>query len=143
MVLLALEYAENGTLFDYIRLGGLTEGVARTLMKQMAGAIAYCHDQGIYHRDIKPENLLMDLSYNVKVSDAAVALRPGAGRSGLRWPVSHLVYELPMQMGQGTQPPHICRTAPLVPFPCARQRIDVPTRAWLGLIGIGVGAARN
>jgi calcium-dependent protein kinase len=29
-------------------------------MKQILGAVTYCHRQNIAHRDLKPENLLLD-----------------------------------------------------------------------------------
>jgi calcium-dependent protein kinase len=35
-----------------------TEREACLLMKQIIGAIEYCHNNGIVHRDLKPENLL-------------------------------------------------------------------------------------
>ena len=40
---------------------------------QVAEAIQYAHDQGIFHRDIKPSNLLMDLHGTVWVADFGLA----------------------------------------------------------------------
>lgn len=56
---LVTEYCNGGELFDRIkRLNFFTEKQAADLMKQILGAVVYCHAQNIVHRDLKPENLL-------------------------------------------------------------------------------------
>ncbi len=38
---------------------GIAEPVAKSLMKQLLEAVAYCHSHGILHRNIKPKHLLI------------------------------------------------------------------------------------
>jgi serine/threonine protein kinase len=67
---LALEYAENGELFDYIaETGVFSEKIARFYFHQLISAIEYLHTRGYYHRDVKPENILLDSSFNLKLAD--------------------------------------------------------------------------
>ncbi|OLP74931.1 Carbon catabolite-derepressing protein kinase [Symbiodinium microadriaticum] len=47
-------------LFNYVvERGQLTEHEAARVMRQIASALEYCHEQGVVHRDIKPENILV------------------------------------------------------------------------------------
>uniref|UniRef100_A0A7S2UW55 non-specific serine/threonine protein kinase n=1 Tax=Fibrocapsa japonica TaxID=94617 RepID=A0A7S2UW55_9STRA len=70
VVMLVLEIASNGELFDYLmHTGPFSEAVARTYFSQMISALEECHRQGIAHRDIKPENLFLDDSFQLKVAD--------------------------------------------------------------------------
>ncbi|CAN0299398.1 unnamed protein product, partial [Ectocarpus fasciculatus] len=56
---LVLEKVPGGELFDrIIAEGKFTEESARTCMRSLLEALAYCHSQNIAHRDIKPENIL-------------------------------------------------------------------------------------
>ena len=56
VVLLALELAEGGELFDYLmHTGAFGDDIARTYFRQMLSALELCHNNGIYHRDLKPE----------------------------------------------------------------------------------------
>lgn len=49
-----LEYAENGTLFDYIREHGLKDKrMIRGIFMSVCDAIDYMHSKNIMHRDIK------------------------------------------------------------------------------------------
>ena len=38
-------------------------------MKELFGALAHMHAQGIVHRDIKPENIMLDESESLKLID--------------------------------------------------------------------------
>lgn len=67
---LALEYAENGEIFDYIaETGSFGEPVARYYFHQLISALEYLHNMGYYHRDVKPENILLDKDFNLKLAD--------------------------------------------------------------------------
>jgi serine/threonine protein kinase len=49
-----LEYAENGTLFDYIRENGLKDKrLIKGFFLSVCEAIDYMHSKSIMHRDIK------------------------------------------------------------------------------------------
>ena len=60
-IVLVLEFAAGGELFDYLaKLGRMTEAHARTLFQQMISAIDYSHRFSVAHRDLKPENIMLD-----------------------------------------------------------------------------------
>ncbi len=51
---IVLEYAENGTLFDYMRQHGLKDKqMIRGIFNSVCDAIEYMHGNNIMHRDIK------------------------------------------------------------------------------------------
>ena len=54
------------------------EAIRLTLL--ISGALAYCHEQGIFHRDIKPENIMVQEDGNIKIIDFGIALLEGARR---------------------------------------------------------------
>ncbi|CAI6367040.1 unnamed protein product [Macrosiphum euphorbiae] len=69
-----MEYAENGSLLDIIKRDGkIDDNKARKWFMELVNAVEYCHSKGVVHRDIKYENLLMDTSYNIKLSDFGFA----------------------------------------------------------------------
>ena len=72
-IYLVMEYAENGSLFFYIRkkmkLNKLTERESFVFFFQTCIGIDYLHKNSIIHRDLKPENLLLDKRGNIKLCD--------------------------------------------------------------------------
>ena len=58
-VYLPMELA-SGDLFAMVEAAGpLSEASAKVVFRQVASALAHCHDNGIYHGDVKPENVLL------------------------------------------------------------------------------------
>lgn len=69
-ILLVLEYAPGGELFDILYYTSALEPVvARTYFRQMMAGLEACHNANIAHRDIKPQNLLLDSRFNLKLTD--------------------------------------------------------------------------
>jgi serine/threonine-protein kinase len=56
------------------RAGPLPIDDARNILREVAGALAYAHAQGVVHRDIKPDNILLDAnSGRAMVTDFGIA----------------------------------------------------------------------
>jgi serine/threonine protein kinase len=71
---LALEYAENGEMFEYIsNTGSFSEPTARYYFHQLISAVNHINDMGLAHRDIKPENIMLDAEFNLKLADFGFA----------------------------------------------------------------------
>ena len=69
-ILMVLEYAPYGELFEFISTRGhLTNMEALVVFRQLLSAVAYCHANCIIHRDLKPENILLDRDFVIKVAD--------------------------------------------------------------------------
>ncbi|KAH0794648.1 CAMK family protein kinase [Histomonas meleagridis] len=64
------EYAENGSIHDYITANGrLTEIQARRYFSQIILVLEYLHnDKYIAHRDLNTNNILLDRNCNVRVT---------------------------------------------------------------------------
>lgn len=71
---LALEYAENGELLEYIaETGSFSEINARYFFHQLISAIEHMNEMGLAHRDIKPDNIMLDSEFNLKLADFGFA----------------------------------------------------------------------
>lgn len=66
-----LEYAENGSLFDYILLDkkGFTERIAKSIFVQIINGLESLHSVGLAHGDLKIENILFLCDWTVKLCD--------------------------------------------------------------------------
>ena len=70
---LVMRYVDAGTLKDLIARGPVPVPRAVRLVKQVAEALDYAHQQGVIHRDIKPSNVLLDAQDNVYLMDFGIA----------------------------------------------------------------------
>lgn len=63
--LLSMEYCQKGNLRHVLtqprNFSGLPENEVRTVLEDVAKAVAYLHNLNITHRDIKPENIVLGL----------------------------------------------------------------------------------
>ncbi|CAI2364449.1 unnamed protein product [Moneuplotes crassus] len=67
---IALEYAQNGELFDYVANGEkFSERTTRFFFHQIVDTLKYMHSKGYSHRDIKPENILFGSDFTLKFAD--------------------------------------------------------------------------
>lgn len=72
---LVSDFAQGGTLEELRKQkanGRFPESEVRTVIWQLASALAYCHEHGTAHRDIKPSNVLFDQGC-VKLCDFGLA----------------------------------------------------------------------
>ena len=69
-VYLIMDYANSGTLFNFINNSkGCDEKKAFKYFIQVASAVHFLHEQNLIHRDLKPENLLLDQDDNIRLCD--------------------------------------------------------------------------
>uniref|UniRef100_A0AC34QUY2 Protein kinase domain-containing protein n=1 Tax=Panagrolaimus sp. JU765 TaxID=591449 RepID=A0AC34QUY2_9BILA len=69
-IILVMEYASGGELYDYVsKNGSLPESEARRIFRQITSAVLYCHKHKVAHRDLKLENILLDVDNNAKIAD--------------------------------------------------------------------------
>lgn len=60
-LILVMECIQGPSLYAHLtKAGYYSERDASGWMKQMCGAIAYCHAHGVCHRDLKPENFCLE-----------------------------------------------------------------------------------
>lgn len=72
---LVMDYASHGTLrMRYPKGVPLPFATILPIVRQIAAALQYAHDQQVIHRDIKPENMLVGRNDEVLLSDFGLAL---------------------------------------------------------------------
>jgi serine/threonine protein kinase len=71
---LVIDYAPGGTLRRRYPKGSLVPlPVIVSVVKQVADALQYAHEQKFIHRDVKPENMLLGRQQEVLLSDFGIA----------------------------------------------------------------------
>ena len=77
---IAMEYLDGRTLKELlIRNGPTPPAIAIDYARQILGALAFAHRNGIVHRDIKPHNIIVRQDGRLKVTDFGIA-RSGASQ---------------------------------------------------------------
>lgn len=70
---LVMELVNGPTLAQACADRALSPGLAASIGAQLAGALAYAHEQGVIHRDVKPGNVLLAEGGRVKLADFGIA----------------------------------------------------------------------
>lgn len=69
-----MEYMDVGTLDTVLKTtGSFSEKVLSNVACQVLNGLSYIHSNKIIHRDIKPSNLLVNSSFEIKISDFGVS----------------------------------------------------------------------
>lgn len=67
---IVMEYAPHGDLFEYIsKRHFIPESQSGIWFQQLINGVDHIHQTGFAHRDLKCENLLLDVNYNIKITD--------------------------------------------------------------------------
>jgi len=70
---IVMRLLHGGTLKDMLARGGFSVNECAHMLRQIASALDYAHQQGIIHRDIKPSNIMIDHQRNAFLSDFGIA----------------------------------------------------------------------
>jgi serine/threonine-protein kinase len=70
---IVMQYIDGPTLADRLRHGPLPPAEVVVLARDVAGALAAAHEQGLLHRDLKAENVILTPGGGAKVLDFGLA----------------------------------------------------------------------
>ncbi len=72
---ISMEYVEGRSLEDaiYDKENPLSFDDALHILREIAGGLAYAHEQGVVHRDLKPANVMLTADGRLKIADFGLA----------------------------------------------------------------------
>lgn len=75
----SMSFVEGTSLADHVKQGPMLASDAARLLRKIAAAVAFAHEQGVVHRDLKPANILLargtDGRHEPKITDFGLARR--------------------------------------------------------------------
>ena len=83
MAYLVMRYVEGQTLKVYLQEGSLPPERILEILKPVAEALSYAHEQGVLHRDIKPSNIILTSEGGIFLTDFGLARMAQSGESTL------------------------------------------------------------
>ena len=69
-MLVLLEYAEHGSLLDFVRTHELNHKQRLRILLDCTMGLEYLHQRGFIHRDVAARNVLLASDYTCKISGA-------------------------------------------------------------------------
>lgn len=80
---IVLEYFGTGNLGEYLRANTkMSLYLSLKVICRVLDAMEVAHEQGVIHRDIKPDNILIDESFDVRVTDFGLMKNLESSRTG-------------------------------------------------------------
>ena len=76
---IAMALVEGRSLADVLEQGDIDPRRGAEIVRGLAEALAYAHDQGVVHRDVKPANIRIDAQGDVVLMDFGIAYLPDSG----------------------------------------------------------------
>jgi serine/threonine protein kinase len=73
----SMQFIEGRSLAEKLAAGPLPAREAARIVRQVADAVHYAHQQGILHRDLKPSNVLLDRAGTPLITDFGLVKRIG------------------------------------------------------------------